>query len=699
MTPLQRKIANVTCWVSTAVIFGAVAVIVAIAFVLQSRYKFLKECRSADCLSEIRYLDALTDDAVDPCVDFYGHVCGRWNSLHGGGGFVQDALSRFFDSLKGAVQRANPAAFDDMAQGFQVGQQLFDYCVTYMNSTTFNLQNDLVFVLSILNVTKLVSANTSRNALILALQVSFETGLHAVVGITRRTGRPLESGSYLHFYKTATLREQFLDGSEAEDVESYVDSVVAQVRYLTNNTGGPTAKYTARDVMDADSRLAAMDSGDPDVRWLEVESLKSDKAFPEGVWSEAYHIFGASGLPEADVVHVLFEDYSRTRDVFNYLDGEPAETTGWYLAMMLLSQALRFDFARRFLPPMTRNANYLCLDAVNRALELHWHLFVRELSFFELSNNPEVAEMFEQARDNAIPKWMDYKTLGDVEDETASLAKRKLNLASFQSYLPPKDVRVRPRGHNLTYLVPGAPWDTPAGKNFPGSYVALRIATQRETMLVRPPDAAEAELARRWADPWPVYAEPQGAVVLPAAYLAKPLMYVGSSAPEANYATVGVALAKALSEAIDPYSRWNVTSSGSFWSPGLSLANNFILFCFVQATGIKLVSERHLRVQTVAYRRSQFAWMRAARVGLDMLRKAFFNGSKIEPRSDAAWTRAQRIFFKRFCLLSCGSDRGIQLSSRERCTWALLGMHEFNEVFECAGNGTVQQYARHCTPL
>ncbi|XP_077529154.1 uncharacterized protein LOC144141472 [Haemaphysalis longicornis] len=122
MTPFQRKVINVTGCISTTFILGTFSVILVLALTNKSSYNFLKECRSADCLSEVRYLDALTDDAVDPCVDFYGHVCGRWNSLHGGGGFVQDAFRRFFDSLKRAVHRANPSDFDDMAQA---GERLF----------------------------------------------------------------------------------------------------------------------------------------------------------------------------------------------------------------------------------------------------------------------------------------------------------------------------------------------------------------------------------------------------------------------------------------------------------------------------------------------------------------------------------------------------------------------------------------------
>ncbi|KAH8032240.1 hypothetical protein HPB51_024017 [Rhipicephalus microplus] len=246
----------------------------------------------------------------------------------------------------------------------------------------------------------------------------------------------------------------------------------------------------------------------------------------------------------------------------------------------------------------------------------------------------------------------------------------------------------------MTYLLREA--EAAVNRPFPGSYVALRTVTQRETMFVSAPDAAEAEKARHWAELWPVYNDVHGTIILPSAYLEKPVAYINSATPEVNYATVGVVMAKALSDAIGPDSRWNVTSSDTWWASEASFSYSMLAGCLRQHSDPSVMANPTdpQPKRTRAFKSSLFSWMRAARAALDALREQF-RGSN---RDADHWEQAQRVFFKRFCLLSCGSERWDSMSPRERCTWPLLSMPEFRDVFKCS-NDTLERFDRTCGTL
>ncbi|XP_077492413.1 uncharacterized protein LOC144103619 [Amblyomma americanum] len=682
MTPFQRRVANATCCCSFTVMLVIVLVVLALAIAHRGRHhqkvEALAECESPDCAPELRYLDVVVQANVNPCADFYGHVCYRWTEQHAGEGFLKDAYDRFFRILAGRVLQAPASGFGDKAQGFQVGKSLLEECVAYMNSFDLDLQRDVTTMLDVLDIKTLLLSETSRASMVHALNISFATGFHSLVGITRRKISP-EERIYLHLYRVPSVRQQLQADYMDDNLEHYLKSVLLLI------SATHEARAIARDVIDMDSMVESFDTGETGDVWLDAAVLKQDLGFPAGLWSDAFRLFQAGGLSEADVGDVFFTGFNQTRGVSQYLDGSPTRRTVWYLTVVFLAQVLRFDYARRYLPLGTRNDDYLCLDAVNQALELHWHVFVRNLSFSENSDEPQPdASIFELIRERIVPDW-----LGNA---TVSLAKEKLRLTSFKGFFPAGDgYNQLPGADNLTYLVERT--TSVLDRAFPASYVALRLATHRETVLVAPPEAAEADTARLWAHQWPVYREPHGNVILPVPYLERPLMYAVSSNAEVNYATVGVAVAKALSEAVGPYSSWNVSSSETLWESDASFSYSILAGCLRSHADPYIIShpDEPPPTRSSVYKASVFAWMRSARAALDALRDHIWS----EKMTDDRWIRAQRVFFKRFCLLSCGSERTDPMSPLERCTWPLLSMPEFRNVFHCS-NSTFERYDSSC---
>nr|XP_037273712.1 uncharacterized protein LOC119165731 [Rhipicephalus microplus] len=513
--------------------------------------------------------------------------------------------------------------------------------------------------------------------------MSFTTGLRSLVGITRRKDQ--QGGvSYLYLYRAPSLLHELRAQTTDEGLYLYFQALIAAISPSEEN-----APITgARDLIDVDTVVESFDTSETRVTWLPLEVLKKGTAFPEGLWSEAFRLFRAGGLVQDDNDEVLFSGHKQTGGIFRHLDNAPAQTTSWYLAMIFLAQALRVDYARRYQSGRTRDQEYLCLDLVDQAFELRWHNFVSNLSFASMLGDSELDNMFTLVRENVVPAWFG--------NATALMAKEKLSVVSYKAYVPSDDDTYTRTlaGPNMTYLLREA--EAAVNRPFPGSYVALRTVTQRETMFVSAPDAAEAEKARHWAELWPVYNDVHGTIILPSAYLEKPVAYINSATPEVNYATVGVVMAKALSDAIGPDSRWNVTSSDTWWASEASFSYSMLAGCLRQHSDPSVMANPTdpQPKRTRAFKSSLFSWMRAARAALDALREQF-RGSN---RDADHWEQAQRVFFKRFCLLSCGSERWDSMSPRERCTWPLLSMPEFRDVFKCS-NDTLERFDRTCGTL
>ncbi|KAH7974409.1 hypothetical protein HPB49_015047 [Dermacentor silvarum] len=68
-----------------------------------------------------------------------------------------------------------------------------------------------------------------------------------------------------------------------------------------------------------------------------------------------------------------------------------------------------------------------------------------------------------------------------------------------------------------------------------------------------------------------------------------------------------------------------------------------------------------------------------------------YEGYRYANNFRAVWREAQRTFFRRFCLLSCGDSRGNNGTTESQldCLVPVLSMPEFHEAFECTGNDAV----------
>ncbi|KAH6939602.1 hypothetical protein HPB50_019942 [Hyalomma asiaticum] len=89
------------------VILTATLVSVALVFLTnRTRPTYIKECTSAVCARATSSLWALMEDTVDPCQDFYSHVCRRWDNITGG------RLKYLDHSVQQIARRVNQSLHD-----------------------------------------------------------------------------------------------------------------------------------------------------------------------------------------------------------------------------------------------------------------------------------------------------------------------------------------------------------------------------------------------------------------------------------------------------------------------------------------------------------------------------------------------------------------------------------------------------------
>lgn len=177
-----------------------------------------------------------------------------------------------------------------------------------------------------------------------------------------------------------------------------------------------------------------------------------------------------------------------------------------------------------------------------------------------------------------------------------------------------------------------------------------------------------------------------GMIVVPTASKAAPILYAGSVPHTFNYGTVGAILAKELSRKIRPFIRG---VPNPIWDPwGLSSIKPTI---------------RCLQAQTMSAggngspsSEGLFEWSRSVRVAYSAMKEDVMKAHNGHVRPE----EAKKIFFRRFCLISCGTNKQepSDLDARLRCNMPLQNMPEFAETFGCS-QGDYMVPAMRCSIL
>ncbi|XP_077512850.1 uncharacterized protein LOC144124052 [Amblyomma americanum] len=221
------------------------------------------------------------------------------------------------------------------------------------------------------------------------------------------------------------------------------------------------------------------------------------------------------------------------------------------------------------------------------------------------------------------------------------------------------------------------------GGNFSSDFLLLLKASQ---VLARDSGARLAldRLAEDQARASMEFSPLTRSLVVPTAYTIPPLFYEEDLPESFNYGTLGVLIAKEMSEAVAPGSPLLIPDA-TLEAPG-----EWTVQCWqrqlnpAEPNGSIAAAEPGLE-------RSLFVWSRAVRIAFDALRGLVERRALRRTRDVRAaqehWMLQQRVFFARFCLLACSSAgvtlEGGTLARGRRCTLPLINMREFRSAHNC----------------
>ncbi|KAL3204975.1 hypothetical protein MRX96_041095 [Rhipicephalus microplus] len=365
---------------STVAFFTAVCgllfVTLLIAYLTNARRRFVSitdlvvSCRTSECKLASGYLSTLVDGDVEPCDDFYQHVCGKWTRERDGLSFLGDAFQRYLADLRRRLTSPDVSSVHPKLRSrLAVGSRFVRDCFLYMEEPEPDVKREIASILEVLDLSGILGSETSFDALLQALSLSFTTGLASLVGIRRRK---LGDRAFLHIYGARSIREELLPEVADGVVLSYLYKVVRAASGDSAHSDALASSVLALDVTLAQKSHAFSrslgDKEDDDV-WLHVTDLIGDADFPAGLWDVAFGSFKANEPVRDHDNAVLFTRLNASRLAARHLERTMVNVTAWYLVAATLSRALRLDFVKRFGGNYPYRSEHLCLDAATRALE------------------------------------------------------------------------------------------------------------------------------------------------------------------------------------------------------------------------------------------------------------------------------------------------------------------------------------------
>ncbi|XP_075543532.1 phosphate-regulating neutral endopeptidase PHEX-like [Dermacentor variabilis] len=612
----------------------------------------LPECSTASCKQAVHDIETLIDYSVEPCKDFYRHVCHRWEGSRGIGvdrdsaSFLRSGVERFLryanTSLK-SVGREKPASTD-----FLYAAKFYSSCERFLSSPNVSLSEVLLSSREYGEEVLRRSSFTSVGRYI--IELSLARGITTVLDV--RLSR-FPDGVFLRILRGQTLSQK-LGVEQALPLQEYLEEVLSESSIIHGREFNLTyvleiehrlQNYMVGEIHEQRQGAAVLQHLSTVIRsWEWLDALNSHLADTHQLSSQSVISIGNIG-----VIRKLM-----------YFFRELVDYGVVYLYVQVLFDALRFDYLRRLNTSDTERVVLSCLQATRLAMRKATTAIFSEL-FSEQSTDVVISRIFQHVRE-VVADGSAFTWMSEFRREEARRRLQDVGVHQFRIW----SLNEEPHAYNLT--------EASVGSKFPSLFIGLK-KLQQQSLLEDPSAVHQANIDDVFLRGTEVfYDKVSNTVIIPAFMRREPIVYVDDVPPEFTMGTLGVLLTRALLQTALPQ------ITGGTWA----YFEKTSLHRFEHCVDTWAASALNL---TLRYARDDnhpefYVWSHSTRSAYEALRETYHRSVTISNWKNQ-WQSALETFFRRFCLLSCRVRNEQQPASSIFCFLPQLNMKEFSKVFGC----------------
>ncbi|KAH7965766.1 hypothetical protein HPB49_010584 [Dermacentor silvarum] len=660
------------------VISSATLALLALVFLTHRTHStYIEECASGACDRAMSSFWALMEDSVDPCGDFYGHVCRRWDNTTGG------RLKYLDHTVQQIAHRVNQNLHDVDEFGASLETrgvaQFYKLCLGFVTSPDrYISRSQIMHSFGADKRDRLLTLTKFGDIVATLVDLSLSRRLNTVFGVklVRRAG-----AAQVNVFPGKTLAETVSPHS-ADAWRGYLGKLLVDVA-----TAYPSKKFDLDSLNRTDDTVRQL-LYSPDVADNVREAVDAGSldflgdATSANTWLAAVNSHLPSDEQLSSKSKVLVTSYGTVRNVLHFL-GSLADNGVTYLYLHLLFEVFRFDYVRSL---QDRSPVDLVKECLQASQDVMWH-----------TRNVLTANIF-GGRSEGTRK-------------TTDILRKVAQAASSQVQLSLRGEAMRRRAHkmfstvslhvhdwyawNATSFVIGERAVTLVSEaraiDFPSIYVRLK-EEQNRAFLSNARADSDTDDKLHVLDRGVRYDEGVNEVVVPASLRIEPVLYTEDVPFAFAAGMLGTLIATELYRAAIPDPgppMWQLQQRAliaKFQDCAEQLANDALNISIATLSDGRLDSRRLP---------SNIIWMLAARTAYETLRFATLS-FKQAINWPSYWRKWQRTFFRRFCLLMCGSgeeDSGRSgVTPRVLCLLTVASMPEFSEVFDCQDNSIALRY-------
>ncbi|KAH8030699.1 hypothetical protein HPB51_011486 [Rhipicephalus microplus] len=334
--------------------------------------------RSLLCSLQVRkQLSEYADSTINPCDDFYSHVCGHWLRKAEGGTFMADAKKQFI-ARRHELLVSPPKASEPNSPVLETAHVFYTSCLNLFEAPVV-LTKALHDLFTALNVSVNEWLDETRWQMLFArcFNLSLKNHFHTVFKINLRR---MVNGSYYSLEMGLSFYRKMLRSVPSFETNEYFRRVLEKI--------GKTAPRS-----EVVSELIQMDN-----IWPSRTDMKGAPTFPETVAALSCGPFTADVWGPRFAEHGALNDTAVEANYFGrtcafmeavFLNAS-TQARPLYLLALMAAQVLTLDFQLAF---VSRSKELLMNVCLNGALHLFGEMWLHAMSMFLSLKRPSVNDI------------------------------------------------------------------------------------------------------------------------------------------------------------------------------------------------------------------------------------------------------------------------------------------------------------------